>query len=669
MVSDDRLTDLSLSSTFKLDDGVLYETILSSVTNASAATQGQREGNYVPGTIIDAKYRIDALIGKGGMGVVYKAHHIMLDKEVALKTIICEHLLDDSWNRFEREARAVARLENQHIVRVFDFGVAKNQPYYTMELLNGQSLDNLLLEVRSLDVDRAVQVFRQVALGLVSTHNKQIIHRDLKPANIFIEQQSKSLYVVKVVDFGLAKLLGSSDLEGQRLTTLGTIFGSPLYMSPEQSRGENVDERSDIYSFACAFYQTLTGRPPFVGDTALSTIFMHQQESIPSLQQYAPARSFPQWLEVLIADMLEKERNDRIQSFEEVLDIIDYNHNSSNTIDSDFVAETPTGQTGAWLRQKRPKKKSDLISIAALLACISGIAATAYFFDQDNKQKSAPPKAVPSQQAPPVVSLTEPENIGFFEDSVPLTKSAVAAKIKNGYFTAKSVVFSAADLKALSQAQFNKLIVENCQFQNSGFVYLATLPLEKVNVNDTNFDDTGAAALPKYKHLTDLLVGNTKITAIGLKKLTQCNQLVKLYVDGLKLTDEFLANLQQIKGLKILSLYGCSGLNAENIKQLSHCDIHFLRLSLTAADDSWLKSIIALPNLERIEISQTKITTAGLRSLCEKIKSLKFVDLSNCPNIPDRDISRLRSQFRQIEFLENEFPDPDTVILRLNEKT
>ncbi len=675
MVSDNKINDLSLSATFKLTDGVLTEellatlasTVLASGSNAAPAA-ASRAGHYVAGTLIDDKYRIDDLIGKGGMGVVYKAHHIMLNKEVALKTIICQHLLDDAWNRFEREARAVARLENQHIVRVFDFGVANEQPYYTMELLNGHSLDNLLAKVRCLDVNRAVQVFTQVALGLVSAHNKKIIHRDLKPANIFIEQQTKTLHVIKVVDFGLAKLLGSTDMEGQRLTTVGTIFGSPLYMSPEQSRGENVDERSDIYSFACTFYQALTGRPPYVSDTALSTIYMHQQEPIPSLKQYAPGKDFPEWLETLIADMLEKDKDDRIQSFEEILEIIDFNHESSRqAIDTDFVAYTPTGQTGAWLAHTRRKGRFDAIKLAALLTGICGIAATAYYFDQDSKQKSAPPKTVPAQ-TPPVASLVEPEQTPFFEESAPLTKNSVDSKISNGYYTAQSVVFSAADLRTLSQAKFSKLIVEHCQFDNDGFVYLAALPLEKLNVTDTNFDDTGAAALPKYKHLTSLLVSNTKLSAAGLKKLTQCKPLVKLYVEFLKLNDEFMASLPQLKNLKMLSLYGCTGVTAANFQHLKGCDIHFLRLSLTAADDSWLKTLNYLPKLERIEFTQTKITTAGVRQLCEKVKSLRFIDLANCPGIHSRDIISLRRQFPGIQFFSDEYPDPDTVILKLNEK-
>ncbi len=320
MPSSPQLTDRSLarSSTFVLVQGVLQE---DQGGQAQVATKTLAEG-----TIIDAKFRIADLLGEGGMGAVYRARHLTLGSDVALKTFRSPDLSPAAWERFQREVKAIAMLDNKNIVRVFDSGIDQtNVPYYTMELLTGESLAHRIRRQGPLPLKEAISIFTEVAEALVSAHAKGIVHRDLKPENIFLILKDNQVQSTKLVDFGIAKLTDAAESDAQRLTRAGTVFGSPLYMSPEQSLGQETDGRSDIYSYGCAFYEALTGRPPFIGDTAFATILKHQNNVAVRIDQCAPDQDFPPWLPSLVARMLAKAKEKMVQSFQEILDIFSFN--------------------------------------------------------------------------------------------------------------------------------------------------------------------------------------------------------------------------------------------------------------------------------------------------------------------------------------------------------
>ncbi|HET7539745.1 MAG TPA: protein kinase [Polyangiaceae bacterium] len=221
---------------------------------------------YNVGDVIAGKYRLDALLGEGGMGTVWRALNLQLEAPVALKLIRAE--LDQAalGQRLKQEARAAAKLGHSAIVRVFDIGDSElGDPYIVMELLSGQTLGSLLATESRLPSVRAVQLLLPVADALVAAHAKGIVHRDLKPDNIFISHEAEELRP-KLLDFGIAKL---SDETGQnrQLTQAGAILGSPGYMSPEQARGQdNIDQRTDIWSFCVVLYETLSGTAPFTGN-------------------------------------------------------------------------------------------------------------------------------------------------------------------------------------------------------------------------------------------------------------------------------------------------------------------------------------------------------------------------------------------------------------------
>ncbi|HEY2405954.1 MAG TPA: serine/threonine-protein kinase [Polyangiaceae bacterium] len=219
---------------------------------------------YQVGEVIAGKYRIDALIGEGGMGAVYRAFNLQLEAPVAIKLLRPRDDRDVSSRRLKQEAKAAAKLGHPAIVRVFDVGEsAQGDPFIVMELLEGLNLAALIARDQRLGAQQAVQLLLPVADALAMTHARGIIHRDLKPDNVFIAAEGDQLQP-KLVDFGIVKLAGEQVVD-THLTQPGSVLGSPEYLSPEQARGqEDVDLRTDIWSFCVVLYEAVTGLPPFV---------------------------------------------------------------------------------------------------------------------------------------------------------------------------------------------------------------------------------------------------------------------------------------------------------------------------------------------------------------------------------------------------------------------
>ncbi|NJL72608.1 MAG: serine/threonine protein kinase [Candidatus Competibacteraceae bacterium] len=271
-------------------------------------------------------YRIKCLLGKGGMGNVYLAEHIIIGKQYALKMLAPEQVTEENWNRFQIEGKAIARMDHPNIVKVYNMGVDKTGvPFYVMDLLPGDSLQDLLKSGKVPDFDSLLSIFLQIASALEYSHSRGVIHRDVKPSNIMLVPRGQAtgskyggVYEARLVDFGIAKMVDFSDVDKQRLTATGQVFGTPFYMSPEQCLGNSLDARSDIYSFGCTFFQALTGRPPFQGETALETVMMHLHEEPPTLKAAGAVYSSPE-LESLVAKLLLKDRERRYGSMGQVI--------------------------------------------------------------------------------------------------------------------------------------------------------------------------------------------------------------------------------------------------------------------------------------------------------------------------------------------------------------
>ncbi|MEZ5284310.1 MAG: serine/threonine-protein kinase [Vicinamibacterales bacterium] len=219
-------------------------------------------GGLHVGTTVDGKYRVDALLGRGGMGAVYRARDLRLDRDVAVKVVRGELVQStDSQERFRREAQLAARLQHPSIVTVFDYGsLPDGSAYLVMELVLGTGLRSRLTE-GPLPLESGVRLLTRLADAVAAAHRAQVLHRDLKPENVVLTGVDER---PKVLDFGVAKLMAPGAADGT-LTVSGTVVGTPAYMAPEQLRGEGVDARADVYSLGVMGFELLTGRLPFGG--------------------------------------------------------------------------------------------------------------------------------------------------------------------------------------------------------------------------------------------------------------------------------------------------------------------------------------------------------------------------------------------------------------------
>jgi serine/threonine-protein kinase len=273
------------------------------------------------GTTIGGRFEIIDRVGTGGMGTVYRAKQAGLDRHVALKILKKELNWDkDTVTRFHREAKAMSLLTHPNTVRVFDFGeTPEGMLYFAMELLEGELLTAKVDREGALDPVDAIRITQQILRSLSEAHSKGIIHRDLKPDNIFlVKVEGQPEAVVKVLDFGIAKVVQTERQLDQLETQAGTVFGTPRYMSPEQAQGRQLDPRSDLYSVGVLLYHMLTGHPPFVDDDAVVVMAKHIREKAPSPRVAAPDRPIPGTLDRVVQRAMEKEPSKRPKTAEQL---------------------------------------------------------------------------------------------------------------------------------------------------------------------------------------------------------------------------------------------------------------------------------------------------------------------------------------------------------------
>lgn len=278
--------------------------------------QLEKDTHPLLGAVID-KYKIIEVINAGGMGIVFKARQKIMDRDIALKLLPPEMAKDDvNLQRLEREAKALAQLNHPNIIATYDFGLTETgQGFLAMEYVEGQSLDELLEKVGILKPGRAVFIFKQIADGIRFAHQKGIIHRDLKPQNIMLtDVVSKDQ--VKILDFGIARIAQDS----KRLTRVGEVVGSPIYMAPEQCMGEAADGRADIYAFGVLIFRALTGHFPHMGPNLHETFMAKCTKDPPYFKDVAPRLQLPTELENICRKCLMRKPDDRYKQMEEVRD-------------------------------------------------------------------------------------------------------------------------------------------------------------------------------------------------------------------------------------------------------------------------------------------------------------------------------------------------------------
>ncbi len=289
------------------------------------------------GKSLDGRYRIDSVLGQGGMGMVFRATQTSMNRAVAVKTLHPELAITPQFfERFKREAEIASRLKHPNIITVFDFGqTPEGVCYFVMELVEGESLRQKVKREGPLSIEVAARIIEKVALGVSHAHQANVVHRDLKPHNIMVNVTPEGEQV-KVLDFGLVKALEQEEEEA--LTSTGQVLGTPQYMPPEQAGGEHVDQRSDLYSLTAVFYFALTGTSPYNAKTVRQALSSALTKPVPLVSSHRPNEPVSAGIEEFVRRGLEREQADRYQTCEEFIEAL---HNAMASTDVRLLTARP----------------------------------------------------------------------------------------------------------------------------------------------------------------------------------------------------------------------------------------------------------------------------------------------------------------------------------------
>lgn len=373
-------------------------------------------------TILAGRYELLEKIGAGGMGTVYRGRHIEIGREVAIKVLYPDQSADDrEIQRFKQEAKLAATLSHGNVGAVYDFGeTPEGFLFLIMDYIHGPNLSQELRANGPMEDVKAIPLFIQIASGLAHAHRRGLVHRDLKPSNIMLVSDGPTRHA-KIVDFGIAKALGEHE---QGLTKTGELFGSPLYMSPEQCAGQPLDGRSDLYSLGCVMFETLSGKAPFKGETIVQTIFKHMNEDPEALNVVRPGINISPELENIITTCMQKSPDRRFQNADDLVAALEGLKECPNMRLGQNGSSSTTNAQSAQRKITAPfsKKVSQLpkILMGIGIACVVGLGAyTAYSYFREPE----PAWLVDPANNPPVV-YNNPQATGEPEVQVMYTHQA-----------------------------------------------------------------------------------------------------------------------------------------------------------------------------------------------------------------------------------------------------
>lgn len=551
------------------------------------------------------KYKFLGVIGSGGMGVIYKALMLAVGKQIAVK-MMHEHLLTpDAVARFKVEARATGMLSHPYIVRIHDFGTTSTgQPFMVMDFVSGKTLADILKNEGALSSRRFIRIFSQVCDALSHAHKRNVLHRDIKPSNIMVVRNDDNEEEVRIMDFGVAKVTG--DAEANQLTKTGEAVGSPLYMSPEQSRGK-PDARSDLYSLGCVMYEALTLSPPFEGTSALDTMLLHLNEPPQPMQKVAPDNMIDTRLEAIVQRLLEKDPADRYQTMDELRDELDATQ-APPLVTRKLPSTTKTRASGLDNTTK--------LLIGAALGGIAIIGGASYFILQDVK----PVKKVPIT-APIANSVS---TVNTFLKYDPAESLSIALKNKTDpldisrEFKALEITgqVSKKDIAALAtpaadyvrDLSFRHMGIDDQMLETITHLNLRRLDLERTNVEDLHAikdmnslqilnvqeDNIGQDALnviTGLSNLENLRLSRTAYTGKQLKELSKLHNLMSLDITGCqKLTDTDIADLQdRLPRTLIGYVISDNGFNETEKRLLAKMQVEISKWEMPAAGQTLIR--------------------------------------------------------------------------------
>lgn len=565
----------------------------------------------------------------GGMGVVYRAYDTILAKPVAIKTLIFDHLQEILVPRFQREAMVVSKLNHPNIVSILDFGISnQTEPYMVMDFVVGKNLEELVEEHGTQSIAEIVEIGRQICRGMAHAHSKGIIHRDLKPSNILIADQAEPGNNVRIVDFGIAKMNdaepGANEQEGA-LTQVGTVVGSPLYMSPEQVRGEIIDERSDIYSLGCVLYFLATGKPPFRGETAFDTMQEHLNSAPrkPILEEEEELDTLSQ-LSSVILNCLAKDADERFSSMEQL---------------GEALRECSTLKVN---EEPEEKKYSGLIKTFSTwpVFCALGLIVLGIVFLPDLVDKIAASFSSSDQeQEREVPELVKASMKEYKNSKAKFSIRPISESMDQSFQMWKPLnteYVSDEDTSYIFSRKFDRDLIKGINLQytsvtDEGVKNLSNSALVYLNLANTKISDKSARYIKKLVHLETLILDDTKFGDAGLAELENPN-IRDLRLDFCdQVTDKGLKTIvEKWPDLLGLDVSSCSATDKGIVVLGSLRQLEMINLNGLPVPDALVEQLAKAP-LENISLVRSKISRKALNKLLEiptltKINAMSSVD-------------------------------------------
>ncbi len=366
-------------------------------------TPERRYSTREAGSTLAGRYELLKILGQGGTGSVFMAKHTQVERIYAVKVLWKTKEHDErAYKRFLQEAKIAGSLCHANLTSVYDYGETdEGYPFLVMDFVDGVSLAELLKRCDVVDITRAVKLCVQICAGLSHAHDRGLVHRDLKPSNVMLVDH-EGQEQVKIVDFGIAKVMVSAGKEQQNLTGTGEIFGTPFYASPEQCMGYTVDARSDIYSLGCLLYEILTGRKPIEGENTIQTILMHLQEPPAPFIEVRPDLNLPTSLEKIVFKCLEKKPEHRYQTVTDLsIDLgrfLDAARAGRNGVDTARTAAVAQSSAKSEAVASKRSRIADLQPMTLLVVGILSAGVALDFLLKDHQKRSASTKSVQSSQ-------------------------------------------------------------------------------------------------------------------------------------------------------------------------------------------------------------------------------------------------------------------------------
>ncbi len=560
------------------------------------------------GTLIADQYKVISKLGSGGMSDVYRCEDLQLQRLVAVK-MLHHFTTKAAVTRFQREAQIVSTLVQENIVKVYGLHVTtEKQPFIVMELIDGEPLDKLIERNGPLKLPRVLKFIAQICNALSAAHNQGIIHRDLKPSNIMVINPGGEDESLKLLDFGIAKIINDNSI---KTTRTGEVFGSPIYMSPEQAQGKTVDARTDQYSLGCLVFELLAGKPPFVREGFLNTMMAHVIDPPPGLSD-ACNKTFPLPVHLFVKRLLEKEPGNRFPSIKAAEQAL----LSGNTLKGFCKTK----------QYKNISSHSLLTAMAALPILILLIASYFQIASSTTKDK------VDADTSHTSSTLTHAETILIFRlKNEPMLESIDLAQQR----------ITDEGMRGFANAHFIKQVslVDCCSVTDIGLKYLAGLHLTKLQLNDTRLSDLGMQTISQIPTLESLDLSETDITNAGVYHLENLKHLKELHISWTSISGPALSHIAKLTALEELHLSG-DPISA-NLSALANLNLRELRLRETGVSDKDMRILAQMPSLLALDLADNKgITDASMQYLAA-LNNLRLVNLADC-SVTERGVRTLQ---------------------------